>query len=62
MALRGRSLETRMATVGVFQILDVRFEEDDEKTWENDWEDRFVLVTGKLPVLRQEVRVVTSKG
>lgn len=40
-----------MATIGVLQNLDVRFEEGYERTWEDDWEDRFVLVTGKLPVV-----------
>ena len=44
-------LEIRMATIGVLQSLDVRFEEGYERTWEDDMEDRFVVVTGKLPVV-----------
>jgi len=40
-----------MATIGVLQSLDVQFEEGYARTWEDDLEDCFVLVTGKLPVV-----------
>jgi len=41
-----------MATVGILQNLDVRLQEDGcARTWEDDWKDQFVLVTGGLPVV-----------
>jgi len=40
-----------MATVSILQNLDVRFEDGYAKTWEDDWDDRFVLMTGELPVV-----------
>lgn len=45
------TLVLRMATVGVLQCLDVRFEDGYARTWEDDWKDQFVLVTGELPVV-----------
>jgi hypothetical protein len=40
-----------MATVSIFQNLDLRFEDGYERSWEDDWDDRFILVTGRLPVV-----------
>jgi len=41
-----------MVTVGILRDLDVRFQEDEQvRTWEDDWKDQFVLVTGGLPVV-----------
>jgi len=40
-----------MATIGVLQSFDVRFEESYEKKWEDGWEDSFILMTGHLPVV-----------
>lgn len=39
-----------MATVGILQSLDARFEDGYAKTWEDDWKDQFILMTGELPV------------
>ena len=44
-------LELRMATVSILQNLDVRFEDGYARTWEDDWDDRSLFVTGKLPVV-----------
>jgi hypothetical protein len=40
-----------MVTVGVLRNLDVRFEDGYAMTWEDDWKDQFVLMTGELPVV-----------
>ena len=37
--------------VGILQSLDVRFEDGYGRTWEDDWKDQFVLMTGQLPVV-----------
>ncbi|KAF9651179.1 cytochrome P450 [Thelephora ganbajun] len=44
-------LELRMAAVSILQNLDVRFEDGYARTWEDEWKDHFVLMTGKLPVV-----------
>ena len=41
----------RMATVGVLRNLNVRFEDGYTRTWEDDWKDQSVLMTGELPVV-----------
>ena len=41
----------RMATVGVLQNLDVRLGDGYTRTWEDDWKDQSVLMTGELPVV-----------
>jgi len=43
--------ELRMATIGILQNLDVQFEDGYAKTWEDDWDDQFLLVPGELPVV-----------
>lgn len=45
-----------MATVSILQNLDLRFEDGYEKKWEDDLNDRFVLVTGQLPVVCSDRR------
>jgi hypothetical protein len=40
-----------MATISILRDLDVRFEEGYARTWEDDWSDQFVLMTGELPVV-----------
>ena len=40
-----------MATVSILQNLDIRFGDGYAGTWENDWDDRFLLKTGGLPVV-----------
>jgi hypothetical protein len=40
-----------MTAVGVLQNLDACFEEGYARTWENDWKDWTVLMTGELPVV-----------
>ena len=40
-----------MATVSVLRDLDVRFEDGYARTWEDDLDDQFLLVTGELPVV-----------
>jgi hypothetical protein len=49
-------LELRMATVSILQNLDVRFEDGYARTWEEDWKDQFVLMTGELPVVFSDRR------
>ena len=44
-------LVLRMATVGILQNLNVRFEDGYARTWEDDLKDQFVLMTGELPVV-----------
>ena len=45
-----------MATVSVLRDLDVRFEDGYARTWEDDLDDQFLLVTGELPVIRSNRR------
>ena len=40
-----------MATVGILQNLNVAFEDGYARTWEDEWDDRFLLSTGPLPVV-----------
>lgn len=40
-----------MAAISILQSLDLRFEDGYAKTWEGDLDDRFVLMTGQLPVV-----------
>ena len=40
-----------MVTVSILRNLDVRFEDEYARTWEDDWNDQFVLMTGELPVV-----------
>jgi len=49
--------ELRMATVSILQNLDVRFEDGYAGTWEDDLDDRFVVVTGELPVVFSDRRL-----
>ena len=39
-----------MTTVSIIQNLDFSFEDGYTRTWEEDLDDRFVLMTGQLPV------------
>jgi hypothetical protein len=45
-----------MVTVGILQNLDVRFEDGYVRTWEDDWDDHFMLATGELPVVFSDRR------
>ena len=40
-----------MTTVSILQSLDVRFKDGFTRMWEDDWDDRFLLTTGELPVV-----------
>ena len=40
-----------MSTVGILRNLDVRFEDWYGSTWEDDWKDQSMLMTGELPAV-----------
>ena len=40
-----------MTTVSILRNLDIEFGDGYAGTWEDDWDDRFLLTTGELPVV-----------